>query len=218
MNSLPSRCRASSHCRVASYSSGETNSSRISSPLPVGTSTKTWCAAASKLKGQFVDGREFQPVGPGDGGVDLERQPRLLAGRNPRQGPGVGPLHRPEAIMGAGGGPVQRNTHPLNPHVLEPRRDGRGDQGTVHRHDHAVAEPGAVSRQVEDILPQQGFAAGQDHHHLPHGGQVVQEFEALLGAQLAGIRPGPRRGPAVEASQVAAPGGLPGQEAEGWGS
>ncbi len=74
---------------------------------------------------------------------------------------------------------------------------------------------GAVSRQVEDVVPEQGFAAGEDDHHLAHGGQVVQELFALLGGQLTGIRPGPRRGPAVEAGQVAAPGGLPGQEAEG---
>ena len=35
-----------------------------------------------------------------------------------------------------------------------------------------------------------------------------------VGGQLTGIGPGARRGPAVETGQVAAPGGLPGQEAE----
>ena len=50
---------------------------------------------------------------------------------------------------------------------------------------------------------------------LAHGGQVVKQLKALGGAELAGIRPGPRRGPAVETGQVAAPGDLPGQEAQG---
>ena len=74
---------------------------------------------------------------------------------------------------------------------------------------------GAVGRQVEDVVPEQGLTAGEDDHHLAHGGQVVQEPEAFLRSQLPGIRPGARRGPAMETGQVAAPGHLPGQEAEG---
>ncbi len=88
----------------------------------------------------------------------------------------------------------------------------RRQQGAVHRHHHAVALRGAVGRQLEDVLPQQGFAAGEDHHQLAQGGQVVQQGDAFRSAQLPGIRPGTRRGPAVEAGQVAAPGGLPGQQ------
>ena len=117
--------------------------------------------------------------------------------------------------MGLGGGPVDGDGQPLNARGLEAGGDGRGQKRPVHRHDHAVAQAGAVSRQVEDVVPQQGLAAGQDHHHLPQAGQVVQELFPLRGGQLIGIRPGPRRGPAVETGQVAAPGHLPGQEAEG---
>ena len=117
--------------------------------------------------------------------------------------------------MGLGGGPVDGDGQPLDARGLEAGGDGRGQKRAVHRHDHAVSQAVAVSRQVEDVVPQQGFAAGQDHHHLAHGGQVVQELFPFRGGQLTGIRPGPRRGPAVETGQVAAPGDLPGQEAEG---
>ncbi len=73
----------------------------------------------------------------------------------------------------------------------------------------------AVGRQLKDVVPQQGLAAGHDHHRLAHGGQVVKQGKALGGSELAGIRPGPRRGPAMETGQVAAPGSLPGQQAQG---
>ena len=117
--------------------------------------------------------------------------------------------------MGGGARPIDGDGHPLDARVLKAGGDGRSQEGAVHRHDHAVSQAIAVSRQIENILPQQRFPAGKNYHHLPHGGQVVQELFPLRSGQLAGIRPGPRRGPAVKTGKVAAPGGLPGQEAEG---
>ena len=161
-----------------------------------------------------MDGRELEPVGPGDGGVDLKRQPGRFTGGDAAQGPLISPVHGPEAVVGGGGGPVDGDGQALNTGVLEACGHGRGQQRAVNRHDHAVAQIVAVSRQVEDVGPKQGLAAGQDHHYLPHGRQVVQELFPLCGGQFAGIRARPRRGPAMETGQVAAPGGLPGQEAE----
>ena len=112
-------------------------------------------------------------------------------------------------------GPVDGNGQPLDTHLFKAGGYPRRQEGAVHRHDHAQALAGAVGRQIENVLPQQGFAAGEDHHRLAHGGQVVQQGYALVGGQLPGIGPGARRGPAMETGQVAAPGGLPGQEAEG---
>ena len=148
----------------------------------------------------------------------MGRKPNVAptpAGIDSAQGAGVGSIYGAQSVVGAGGGAVDGDAYPLNSCFLQTSRDGRGEEGAVHRHDHAVTEAGAMGRQVKDIGPKQGFAAGEDHHHLAHGGQIIQELEPLVRGELTGIRPGTRGSPAMEAGLVAAPGGFPGQEAEG---
>ena len=61
-------------------------------PPPGGHQHKDVVGRGPKFQGQFVYGREFGPVGPGDGGVDLKGEPGLSAGGDAAQGPGIGPF------------------------------------------------------------------------------------------------------------------------------
>jgi len=63
--------------------------------------------------------------------------------------------------------------------------------------------------QFEDVFSQQRFAAGENDDRLPDPSNLIHDFQALLGAQFAGVGATTCRGPAVNAVQVAVPGHLP---------
>ena len=69
--------------------------------------------------GQFVDGRQLIPVGPGDGGVDLEGQPGLPGRGDAGQRPFIGAGHGPELVVAGRAGPVDGDGQPLDAHLLE---------------------------------------------------------------------------------------------------
>jgi hypothetical protein len=64
-------------------------------------------------------------------------------------------------------------------------------------------------RKFENIFSQKRLAAGENDNRLPHGSNLIQDFPALLGAQLAGVGASTGRGPAVNAIQIAVPGDFP---------
>ena len=180
-----------------------------------GDQDKDMVGRGLQLLGQFINGRQFGAVGGDDGGVDLERQARVPQDLNALQGGFKSTGYLSQSIVAACCGPINGDAQALDAGILELPGDSRRQQGAVHRHDHAMAQTGAISGQFEDIVPEQGFAAGQDDHHLTQIGDVFQQGFAFSGSQFAFIWPHTGRGPAVGAVQVAAAGGLPGQEAEG---
>jgi hypothetical protein len=64
-------------------------------------------------------------------------------------------------------------------------------------------------RKFENVLSQERLAAGENDNGLPHRSDLIQDFPALLGAQLAGVGTSTGCGPAVNAIQVAVPGDFP---------
>src|SRR3972149_3373882 len=96
--------------------------------------------------------------------------------------------------------------------VGEPRlpdADGQlgRDQRPVRREDAAETTGAGACRQLQDIRPLQGLAAGEDDRRRAGAGDVIDEAKALLGGQLAREIAVLRLGIAVHAEQVAAAGG-----------
>jgi len=67
-----------------------------------------------------------------------------------------------------------------------------------------------VFGKFEDVLSQERLAAGEYDNRLPHGSNLIQDFPALFGAQLAGVGTSTGCGPAVNAVQIAISRDFPG--------
>jgi hypothetical protein len=69
--------------------------------------------------------------------------------------------------------------------------------------------------EIEDVIPEQGFTAGEDDDGLSHLGDFIQQFEPLVGIQLSLVRTVGGRGPAMNTGEIAVSGRLPGHQAKG---
>ena len=111
--------------------------------------------------------------------------------------------------------PVNRDAHPLHSGLQQTGGDLWRKQGTVGRNYHPEPQTGAISRQFQQIFPQQRLAPGKNNHHLAHTGQIIKKRPTLFRSQFAWIRPLSGRSPAMRTGQITAPGDFPGQQAEG---
>jgi hypothetical protein len=159
---------------------------------------------------QLEGGGDVALVALGEGGVDQELLavfPEELGGAH-YAFEGAGALAK--VVVDCGAGAVQGEGDHLDVGLLHLLADFVGNERTVGRHAHPEAERGAVFRQLEDILPHQRLAAGEDHDRLREFRDLLDEILTLFrreiafrGSELGGTA-------AVDAFQVAALGGLPG--------
>jgi hypothetical protein len=174
-----------------------------------------WWATAPSCFGQRQDIGNLCQVGPGDSGVDLEFDSGRPGMRDAAQGAFERPGHPAELVMAPGRGPIQADADALYAGRGQPGGDGGRDQGAVGRHDHAQSPGGAVGGDVEDIFPQQGFAAGQDDNGLADPGDLAEQAKGRFGTQFTGVRPAGGGCAAMHAGEVAVARGLPGDQAQG---
>jgi hypothetical protein len=169
----------------------------------------------AQLDRQLLNLGDLGQVELGHGGVDLEGNAGAFDALDTAQGPGEGPRHLAELVVGLGAGAVQTDAQTLDADGGEFLCNLVGDEGAVGRHHHAQSQPVAVGRDVEDIRSQQRLAAGEDHDRLGHLGDLIEQAVGLRCVELAGVRAPGGRGPAVDAGQVAVARGLPGHQAQG---
>jgi hypothetical protein len=72
-----------------------------------------------------------------------------------------------------------------------------------------------MGRDLENIIPQQGFAPCEDNDGIPHLGDLIQKVQARRRVQLALIGTQGCRGPAMDAVEVAVSGNFPGYQPQG---
>jgi hypothetical protein len=171
----------------------------------------------AETMGQVMDLPDLSKVGLGDRCVDLKLQARFFqrldAGERLREGT----RNAAEGVVASRIGTVQADAHPPDAGLDQLFRDGFCDECPVRREDHPEPQSVPVSGDLVDVRPKERLAARQDDHRFPDSRDFVEEPQALFGAELPLVRPAQRRGAAVSARQVTAPGHLPGNHPKGIG-
>ena len=132
-----------------------------------------------------------------------------------------GAPHVPEAVVTIGIESIEREREPPRAGVRQAPRQVLRDAHAVGADDDPQSALRRAPDDLEDVAPQERLAAGQDRQAFRReGGDLVDDPEAFLGAELAAIgevlRADQRRAAGVEiavlAGEVAAVGEVPGDD------
>ena len=139
---------------------------------------------SADLHGEVGDVAHLVAVPIHDGGVQLERQARLLAGLDARHGEVVGMLEPAEPVVLDGIEAVHRDAHGAGSGLLQPHGDLRRDERAVRAEHGAQPARGGVRHQLVDIGAHERLAAREDHHLEAGAGDLVDHLLALLAGEL----------------------------------
>ena len=139
---------------------------------------------SADLHGEVGDVAHLVAVPIHDGGVQLERQARLLAGLDARHGEVVGVLEPAEPVVLDGIEAVHRDAHGAGSGLLQPHGDLRRDERAVRAEHGAQPARGSVRHQLVDIGAHERLAAREDHHLEAGAGDLVDHLLALLAGEL----------------------------------
>jgi len=180
-------------------------------------------AGGDQHEGMEADGaevlRQLEQVGQvmgvelGDSTVDLHLHARRETVAHALHGPFEGAGDAAELVVLRRAREVDADADARDAHVVHATRDLGRHQRTVGRHDRAQPAADGVLGDVEDVGAHERVAAGEDQDRAGERGDLVDEGEALLGAELALVRAVDRRGAAVRTREVAAARDLPGDDA-----
>ena len=137
------------------------------------------------LLGEIGDGAHLVAVPVDHGGVQLERQARLLARLDARHGEVVGVGKAPELVVLGGIEAVDADAHRHGSAFLKAPGDLFGDERAVRAEHRAQAGTRRMGDQIEDIGAQKRLAAREDHDLEPGTGDLVDHLHALFGGKLA---------------------------------
>jgi hypothetical protein len=176
--------------------------STIYFPRPVGTSKKIWWATAPRSFGQFKNLGNLVQIGLGDGGVDLKFDSRSLHIFDAPKGGIEGAVNAPEFIVESLVAPSMLALIRRMPEAAifsATVRVIRVPLGAM-----TILSPGGRhAGEVENIITEQGFPAGEDDDGFSHLGDFIQQFEGPDRVQFSRVRTVGGRGPAVNAGEVA---------------
>ena len=100
-----------------------------------------------------------------------------------------GAPHLPEVVVAIGIEGIEREREPPRSGLREAPRQVLRDAHAVGADDDPEAALRRAPDDLEDVAPQQRLAAGQDRHAFRReGGDLVDDPEALVGAELAAVR------------------------------
>ena len=168
-----------------------------------------------EIHGELLNLRNLIQIGLGDRGVDLKLDARIPGGPNAADRALKGAVHAPEPVVHLFGSAVQADADAPDAGFGHFFGRNRIDQGAVGRHDHAKPFLCAVGGQFENIGPEQGLSAGENHDGLPDLGDLVQQPQGGFGIQFSLVGALGGRGPAVHAGKVAVSRGFPGHQPKG---
>ena len=116
-----------------------------------------------------------------------------------------------EIVMHGGGGPIEAQRHHLDAGIFHFPANFCCHQGTVGGHAHAQAKAGAVAGNVKNIVAQQRFTAGEYHHRVGIGVDLIEDALGLGQREIRmALNIEFRGGATVHTAQVAAAGDFPG--------
>ena len=121
------------------------------------------------------------------------RSPASLQAANAADRLSNAPGHIPEPVMGLCPCTVKRDPGILDPALFDPAGNVGGDQRPVGAERHLEPPVPCMACQFPDILPHQGFTAGEEDERDAHIRKVVDDRQRLSGREfpLRRSRPGP---------------------------
>ncbi len=154
------------------------------------------------LLDQVENRRNLPDVALRDRETDPHFDSRIAADPDAAQRPVESSGHAPEQIVDRPD-PVQAHADIGQPDISQFFRHGGSNERPVRGYHHPQAEPRRRFRELQEILPDEGFASGQQDHRAPERSKVFEKFLSLVRGQFAlcgGVR---RSGIAVHAFQIA---------------
>jgi hypothetical protein len=159
-------------------------------------------AVGAGAAGDVRHGQNLLQIAPRERHAQARPHARLLGATEPAEG-GVVPAPKSAVLIVEGRQPVDADPDVGDPDRSQPPGHGGVDQHAVGRELRRDAELTSAGQQIEQIRPQQGLAAAEDHHRHSAVGQLVEEAQGLFAAQVrrGGLRH--RGGVAVRTRHVA---------------